>query len=261
MAPPVNSEFHSPIAFWRQILTVFRSRRYPSTCRLYQQEDTTIEDIEDLLRGVGSAGGELNVATETDAGNRISANSTDQGVTADRGSLIPLEKRREGEQDKTKGGGNDLHFRRHDNSIEVEGTGHVSLAPNAVVQPEMRPLPLLFPAFGAANAQHGEEKHSVEVGDRAGDRRAAGLDEGGEIDTVRKKVCRKDDLLVIEDDNQGPIERDNSQSQFRTATIEEQEWETDKGFEYKACWKSTWLPKCELGNAQRLRPARTEKAG
>lgn len=138
MEPPVNSEFHSPKAFWRQILTVFRSRRYPSTCRLYQQEDTTIEDIEDLLRGVGSAGGELNVATETDAGNRISANSTDQGVTADRGSLIPLEKRREGEQDKTKGGGNDLHFRRHDDSLEMEGPGHVSLAPNAVVQPEMR---------------------------------------------------------------------------------------------------------------------------
>lgn len=36
----------------------------------------------------------------------------------------------------------------------------------------LSPLPLLFTAFGAANAQHGEEKHSVENEDRAGHRRA-----------------------------------------------------------------------------------------
>lgn len=36
----------------------------------------------------------------------------------------------------------------------------------------LSPLSPLFPSFGAANAQHGEDKHSVKNGDRTGDRRA-----------------------------------------------------------------------------------------
>ena len=68
----------------------------------------------------------------------------------------------------------------------------------------LSPLSPLFPAFGAANAQHGEDKHSMEDEDRAGDRRAvrgevgpkrrvkqAGLDEGSDIDTVRRNIRRK----------------------------------------------------------------------
>ena len=64
------------------------------------------------------------------------------------------------------------------------------------------PLSLFFHVFGAANAKHGEHKHGVENEDRKGDCRAVrgevdtkcrvnqvGLDEGSEIDTIRRNTC------------------------------------------------------------------------
>jgi hypothetical protein len=45
------------------------------------------------------------------------------------------------------------------------------------------------------------------------------------------------------------------------STLNEEEWEIvrivgkrrrGKGYEYKVCWKRTWLRECELGNAQEL---------
>jgi len=54
---------------------------------------------------------------------------------------------------------------------------------------------------------------------------------------------------------------DQPQGQGGGAEVEEQEWEvikildkreTSSGTEYKVCWKSTWLPRSELGSARRL---------
>lgn len=51
------------------------------------------------------------------------------------------------------------------------------------------------------------------------------------------------------------------QSQVQGSLVSDEQWEiiriVDKrqsgnGYEYKVCWKETWLPECELGNAQEL---------
>lgn len=51
------------------------------------------------------------------------------------------------------------------------------------------------------------------------------------------------------------------QSQVQGRLVSDEEWEIIRivgkrqrgtGFEYKVCWKETWLPECELGKAQEL---------
>ena len=50
-------------------------------------------------------------------------------------------------------------------------------------------------------------------------------------------------------------------SQVQGSLVSDEEWEikrivdkrqSEKGYEYKVCWKKTWLPESELGNAQEL---------
>ena len=74
-------------------------------------------------------------------------------------------------------------------------------------------------------------------------------------------MVQDEDIKTSDEGTTRPFAPDQPQSQGDRAEVEEQEWEvikildkraTRSGTEYKVRWKSTWLPRSELGSARRL---------